>query len=329
MRAFCLGVTFFEGFAMATETESITSIDQFAAALEAADTPEQQDDENAQPDPEAQSDEPDAPAEQEEEQAEPVEGEGDQPAAPESLDDKVVSWETASGEKFELPVAELKLGYMRQQHFTHETQNFAREKEQTVQHIQQQFQAAQTYAQDLGVLHATSSQIAALEQSIQTMDKHGDPITYMEARDHLEMLKESRAGVTARVQQLDQQRQAEQQAQLQQAQQRMVADLQTQIPGFGPDLVGKLNSTAQEYGYTGDELKAIADPRFVCLVHDAMQLKALQAKAPGAVNKVKATPVKPVKQSTTAAPTGVEQQVKQFSKNKSLDNFAKLLQHTI
>lgn len=313
---------------MATETESITSIDQLAAALEQGSEPEQQDDENAQPEAEAQSDEPEAPAEQEEEQADPVEGEGDQPVT-ESLDDKVVAWETASGEKFEVPVAEMKLGYMREQDYRHKTQTFAQEREQTVQHIQQQYQTAQTYAQDLGVLHATNLQIAALEQAIPMMDKHGDPVSYMEARDHLNSLKESRTGVTARVQQLDQQRQAETQAQLQQAQQRMVADLQTQIPNFGPELVGKMNKTAQDYGYTGDELAAIADPRFVRLVHDAMQLKALQAKAPGAVNKVKAAPIKPVKASTTAAPTGVEQQVKAFGKNKSLSNFAALLQNTL
>jgi len=313
---------------MATETESITSLDQFAAALEAADEPAQQDDENAQPETEAQSGEPDAPAEQEDEQAEPVEGEGDQPAT-ESLDDKVVAWETASGEKFELPVAELKQGYMREQDYRHKTQTFAQEREQTVQHIQQQFQTAQTYAQDLGVLHATNSQIAALEQTIQTMDRHGDPVTYMETRDYLEMLKESRAGVTARVQQLDQQRQAEQQALHQQAQQRMMADLQTSIPGFGPELVGKMNKTAQDYGYTGDELAAIADPRFVRLVHDAMKHKELQSKAPGAVNKVKAAPIKPAKTSNTAPPTGVEQDLKAYGKNKTLANFAALYKSTL
>jgi len=314
---------------MATETESITSLDQFAAALEAADEPEQQADENAQPEAEAQSDEPDAQAEQEEEQAEPVEGEGDQPVTPESLDDKVVAWETAGGEKFEVPVAELKQGYMRDQDYRHKTQTFAQEREQTVQHIQQQYQTAQSYAQDLGVLHATNLQIAALEQAIPMMDKHSDPISYFDAMNHLQSLKESRTGVTARVQQLDQQRQAEQQTQLQQAQQRMVADLQTQLPNFGPELISKMNKTAQDYGYTGDELSAIADPRFVRLVHDAMQLKALQAKAPGAVNKVKAAPIKPVKASTTAAPTGIEQQVKAFGKNKSLGNFAKLLENAI
>jgi chaperonin cofactor prefoldin len=313
---------------MATETESITSIDQFAAALEAADEPEQQDDENAQPEAEAQSGEPDAPAEQEEEQAEPVESEGDQPET-ESLDDKVVAWETASGEKFEVPVAEMKLGYMREQDYRHKTQTFAQEREQTVQHIQQQFQAAQTYAQDLGVLHAVNSQIAALEQAIPMMDKHGDPVSYMEARDHLNSLKESRTDVTSRVQQLDQQRQAETQAQLQQAQQRMFADLQTTIPGFNSEMVTKISTTAQGYGFTQQELQAISDPRFVRLVHDAMQLKALQAKAPGAVNKVKAAPIKPVKASTTAAPTGVEQQVKAFGKNKSLANFAALYKSTL
>ena len=109
----------------------------------------------------------------------------------------------------------------------------------------------------------------------------------------------------------------------------MMADLQTSIPGFGPELIGKLDTTAQGYGFTPKELQAISDPRFVRLVHDAMQLKALQAKTPGAVNKVKAAPIKPVKASTAAAPTGVEQDLKAYSKNKSLGNFAKLLQKTL
>lgn len=313
---------------MAAETESITSLDQFAAALEAADTPEPDDTENAQPETEAQSGEPEAPVEQEVEQAEPVEGEGDQPAT-ESLDDKVVAWETAGGEKFEVPVAELKLGYMREQDYRHKTQTFAQEREQTVQHIQQQYQVVETFAKDIGQLHAVNAQIAALEQAIPTIDRQGDPVGYMDVMTHLQQLRESRTGIAGRVQEAQQQQQAMQQQQLQQAQQRMVAELQTSLPGFNQELIGKLNTTAQSYGFTQEELQRIADPRFVRLVHDAMQHKALQAKAPAAVNKVKAAPVKPAKQSSTPTSTDLEIQVKKFKSNKSLGTFAALLEKTL
>ena len=313
---------------MPPDQESITSIDQLAAALEADDTPDQQDPDNAQPDAEAQNDDPDGQAEQEGDQQQPVEGEGDQPAT-ESLDDTVVAWETANGEKFEVPVAEMKLGYMRDQDYRHKTQAFAQEREQTVQHIQQQYQVAQAFAQDLGHLHAVNAQIAALEQALPSIDRQGDPIGYMDVTTHLQQLRESRTGIAGRVQEAQQSQQQQHQQQFQQAQQAMFAELQTTVPGFNQDLLTKLSTTAQGYGFTAQELGRITDPRFVRLVHDAMQHKTLKDKAPAAVNKVKAAPVKPAKQSSTAAPTGVEQHVKQFSKNKSLDNFAKLLQHTI
>jgi len=308
------------------QQESITSIDQLAAALEADET--HQDPDNAQPDAEAQNGDPEAQPELENDQQQPVEQEGDQPAT-ESLDDTVVNWETASGEKFEVPVAEMKLGYMRDQDYRHKTQTFAQEREQTVQHIQQQFQVAQTYAQDLGVLHAVNSQIAALEQALPTLDRNSDPLGYVDVVTQLQQLRESRTGIATRVQQLEQQRTAEQQQQLQQAQQRMVDELQTSIPNFSADLVKKLDTTAQSYGFSTQELKAVSDPRFVRILHDAMQFKALQAKAPGAVQKVKTAPVKPAKQAATAPTTGLEIQVKKFAKNKSLGNFAALLEKTM
>ena len=318
---------------MAAETESITSIDQLAAALEAGDSQEQesqQDPDNAQPDAEAQNGEPDGQAEQVDDQQQPVEGEGDQPAdAPESLDDTVVSWETASGEKFEVPVAEMKLGYMRDQDYRHKTQTFAQERDQTIQHIQQQYQVAETFAADLGQLHAVNAQIAALEQAIPTIDRNSDPAGYVDVMTHLQQLRETRGAVAGRVQQAQEQQQAQQQQQFQQAQQRMLSDLQMSIPGFNQEMLGKLSTTARDYGFTDQELGRITDPRFVRLVHDAMQHKALQAKAPGAVNKVKAAPVKPAKQSSTPTATGLEIEVKKFNSNKSLGNFAKLLENTL
>jgi hypothetical protein len=312
--------------------DQITSIDQLAAAIEAAEQPEQdaqpgQEAEHAQPETEAQNDDQQGAGEGEEEQQQPVEGEGEQPAT-ESLDDKVVSWETGSGEKFEVPVAELKQGYMRDQDYRHKTQNLAQERDEAVKQVHQQFQSVQTYAQELGTLHAINAQIAAFEQAIPTMDKRDDPISYFDAVTQLQQLKDHRGGVATRLQQVEQQRAAEQQQMLAQAQQKMFEEIQS-LPGFGKELLGKLDNAATGYGYKPDEIRAVSDPRFVRMLHDAMQYQALQAKAPATVQKVKAAPIKPTKQASTAVSSGIEQQVKQFAKKKDLASFAALYQHTL
>lgn len=308
-------------------SDAITTIDQLAAQLEAVDTP-QEDDDNAQPAEEAQNDVPQEGDEPEVEQAEPVEGEGDQPVT-ESLDDKVVAWETASGEKFEVPVAELKNGYMRDQDYRHKTQQFAQEREQAAKQVQEQFQTVEAYAQDYGALYALNTQVQSLEQLIPTIDKQSDLAGYLEAVAQYQMLKDQRNGVAQRLQQVQQQRGAQMQQHIAAAKQQMAEALQKDIPNFSPALVSKLDSTAGQYGYTSQDLQQVTDPRFVKVLHDAMQFRELQAKKQETVNKVKAAPVKPSKQASTAAPTGIEKQVKQFNGRKDLKSFAALLQHTI
>lgn len=309
--------------------QSITSIDDFANALAAADEP--QDAPAAQPDePEAAED---APAEQAEEvegePEEPVEGEGEEPAEPESLDDKVVSWETAAGDKFEVPVAELKLGYMRQQHFTHATQNLAQEREQATKQVQEQFETVQAHAQDFGTYYAIEAQIAALEQAIPTMDKHSDPIAYFDAMNQVQQLKEHRSGIATRLQGLQQQRAAEQQQRIAEGQQKMIQELSTVLPNFGPELVQKLNATAQELGYTQQELAQMTDTRFVKMVNEIHEYRALKAKTPATVNKVKAAPIKPTKQAASAPASAIDQHAKRFASKKDIGSFAALLQHTL
>lgn len=307
--------------------QAITSIDQLAQALAAEDEP--QDAPAAQPEAEAAEGDPAEPAEEVEGEPEaPVEGEGEEPAT-ESLDDKVVSWETASGDKFEVPVAELKNGYMREQDYRHKTQNLAAEREQATKAIQEQFETVQTHAQDFGTFYAIEAQIAALEQAIPTMDKHSDPIAYFDAVTQVQQLKEHRSGLATRIQSFQQQRAAEHQQRIAEGQQKMVQELSTTLPNFGPELVNKLNTTGQEYGFKPEELTVITDPRFVRILHDAMQYKALQAKKPEVVNKVKAAPVKPTKQAASAPASVIENRIKQHSKQRSLGSFAALLEQTM
>lgn len=301
--------------------QEITTIDQLAAQLE-------QGDENAQPETDAQSDDHQAAGEPEETSDEAVESEGEQPGDPESLDDKVVSWNTASGDKFEVPVAELKLGYMRDQDYRQKTQNFAVEREQAVKQVQEQFRNVQTYAQQYGQLHSIEQQIAAYEQAIPTMDKYNDPVSYFDAVTTLQTMKEQRNGLANHVQQLVGQSQAQQQQNMVSQKQQLIAAVKS-LPGFSDELVQNLHNTAGAHGYSQADLTNMTDPRFVGLLHDAMQFRALQAKRPEAMNRVKGAPIKQTKQAASAPDSTIQKQVKQFSAKKDLRSFAALLEHTL
>jgi uncharacterized coiled-coil DUF342 family protein len=308
--------------------QAITSIDQFAQALAEADEPQEQ--EAAQPEAEAAEGDPAEPAEAVEgDTDEPVEEvEGDQPEEPESLDDKVVAWKTASGDEFEVPVAELKNGYMREQDYRHKTQNLASEREQAAAQLQEQFQHVQAYKQDLGMVTAIDIQIQTIKDALAQSNVDDDPVGYLKATAQLQQLSEHRTGLANRMAQLEQQQQAQSQSQLAQKQQAMLAELQS-LPNFGNELLTKLTTLGQELGYTADELSKTTDARFVRLLNEVSEYRALKAKAPAAVNKVKAAPIKPTKQAASAPASAVEQHAKRFAQKKDKNTFAALYAQTL
>lgn len=307
---------------MSDQHEAPTTLDQFAAQLEQAD-------DNAEPETEAQNEgEQEAGESEVETTDEAVESEGEQPGEPESLDDKVVKWSTASGDEFEVPVAELKQGYMRHQDYTQKQQNFAVEREQAVKQVNEQFQTVQTFAQEYGQLHSIEQQIAAYEQAIPTMDKYSDPVSYFDAVTTLQTLKENRNGLANHVQSLIGQSKAQQEQDHATKKQGVIAAVKA-LPGFSNELVQQLNTTAGVHGYTQDDLTAMTDPRFVGLLHDAMQFRALQAKRPEAMQKVKGAPVKQTRQAAIAPDSTIQKQIRQFAGKKDMKSFAALYENTL
>lgn len=311
-------------------SEEVTTLEQFAEQLAGADEPEGAEGEeleNGQPEGEPQNDDQPDPADGEESQEESEEAE--EPEAPESADDAVISWETASGEKFEVPVAELKQGYMRTQDYTHKTQQLAREREVAQEHVEQQLGFVQSFAKDYGTLYSTDQQIEQLGQHIASIDRYTDPVGYNSAVNDLMVLQRHRDQVAGRIQQFQQHKAMEVQQSAIEAQRKAAQELSGPdgIKGFGKELVQKWNQTGRDYGFSDEELSAIADSRMLRVLHDAMQFRDLQAKKPGAVAKVKAAPVRPAKQSASKPATNIERVSKQFKAKPTLDSFAALLGH--
>jgi hypothetical protein len=311
--------------------EQITTQDAFAQALAASygeDQPEaeEQIEDNGQPETDPQSDDQPEHVEDEAEQ-EPTE-EGEQPEDPASLDDKVVTWETAAGEKFEVPVMELKQGYMRDQDYRHKTQSLAKDRETFQQDIEQQHGFVQKYAEDFGKLYSLEGQVKQYEAALQGFDRHNDPVTYNTLVNDLLMLQRERDGVAGRIQQYQQFRGNEERKATAEAQKVAFQELTgpNGIPGFNRDVVQKMSSAAKEYGLSDEDMYGLTDPRALRILHDAMRFREIQAKKPEAVKQVKAAPAK-AKPTTSNPPSNVERDMKALKGAPTKENFARMLAH--
>lgn len=78
--------------------------------------------------------------------------------------------------------------------------------------------------------------------------------------------------------------------QLQQTLQEGQKELAKRIPKWNANVAKSISDTAQDYGFSAEELSRVADPRLVHALHDAMQWRKLQADRPNALQKVAQAP---------------------------------------
>ena len=249
--------------------------------------------------------------------------ESEQPET-ESLDDGVVvKWKTAAGEDFEAPLSELKAGYMRNQDYTQKAQALAQDRRQAQEQIGQQYQQIQQYASQLGQVAMLDGHIQQLDVQLRTMSMQDDPTTYNAILNQILMTQRQRDGLAAQIAQIQQVRTVEQQQAVVSAQQQAAAELASgpnALPGFGPDLIKRMNETGKSYGLTDEELGQIVEPKYIRILHDAMKYRELQAKKPAAVKKAQAA--KPARQTRSAPSSKVQRAAKSFAANPSIEAMA-------
>lgn len=108
--------------------------------------------------------------------------------------------------------------------------------------------------------------------------------------------------------------------------------LAKEIPNWSPETTQAVVTTGKEYGFTEDELNAIADPRHVKVLYDAMQWRQQQSKKPIAKKKVaSAKPVvKPgAKDPKVAAKSSSRKMREQLRKSGSSDIAKQLIEQMI
>jgi hypothetical protein len=316
-------------------SEAALSTDDFATLLSQANQPEQpQKDSSPAEQQEAQVEtEPAAEAEsapeQEAPEAEVAEEPDGQPQGP--TDEAVVKWETAAGETFEVPVSELKNGYMRDADYRQKTQAVAEERKAAFQQLQQHAQQIEALAPELGALNGLQQQLQQYQNLDWNAIRAADPQQHSALLADYLLLKDRVGDAQQRVAARREQINATHVQSFQQATKEAADHLRRVIPNFGDATIRQMNEFGKKSGFTDAELSAVADKRMLETLWKASQWDALQAKKPAVENKVKALPPKTAP-STAAPPRNQKQEqitkALQSKRALSTNDFAALLKAT-
>jgi hypothetical protein len=308
-------------------SEELT-IESLAQEIAAVDQPEQ---------PQVEDSEPTEASEQQE--GEPQGGEveaelaaEDEQPATDSPEDRIIEWQTASGEAHKVTERELKDGYLRQQDYTIKTQQAAEYVRQSQAEVQQQAAVVQTLAKEVGTLHSLDAQISQFDGLDWNALRANDPSQADSLRIRLMELKEQRRDAVSNLQEADANLRRQAAQAFQQQTSLALQRLQKTIPGFTDQTLTDLSKKCQQAGYGKQFLSQLADGLLMEDLWKARQWDDLQAKKPMVQNKVKSLP--PVTGRVTSrspAPSSKTDAVVkalQSTRNFSVSDFAGLLKAT-
>lgn len=313
------------------DEQSITTLDDLAGALAAADSQpetEQEAEEQGEQQEQVETSN-EAEAEGEESEAEAAEQEAGQAQAP--ADDAVIKWETANGEAFEAPISELKAGYMRSADYTQKTQALAEERKAAEVEVSKRFEEVTQFARE-------QAQLMQVHEQLEKFAKADWNALYAENAAEAGRLHAQWQQLKDHAQQLSRNYQAKhaqmREARSKQFQEQTKAALETlerDIPNFGRQHLDGMRDAGLAHGFTDEELGAVSDPRMFKVLHDAAQWRALQAKKPSVQQQVKAAPTKAVKPGASAPDkpsTQLERAQRSFAQKKDVRSLAAMIAAT-
>ena len=213
--------------------------------------------------------------------------------------------EDGSDVEAEVEDTELIKGYMLDKSYRQKTAQLAREREALQNQIREAVDPKlRELDEKLGMAEAVLYDSLAPEMNNTDWAKlsEEDPAEWARRKQKVESLQMRLQKVQGERQKITQ----DAQKQHQEAISRQVANardtLQTEIPGWGDELYGRiLKAGVENFGFKPDEVNAITDPRAIRALHDAMQYRALKAK-PTLDKRVAPAPSKVIKPGGGEAP---------------------------
>jgi hypothetical protein len=208
------------------------------------------------------------------------------------------------GKKYRIPKP-LRGALLMQADYTRKTQELAdqrRAHEDAQKAFGENQRAHSEHLNEFARVVALNDAIAQFEKADWPQIRANNPTLYDQLWFQYQQTKEQRDRAAVTLQQKIAERnstaQRETAARLEQA--RSV--IAREIPGWSPELAGKLNEFATAQGFTADELRQVSDPRVIKLLHAAYQGHQATQKAAAVTKVQRAEAVKPL--PTVATNTG-------------------------
>jgi len=248
-----------------------------------------------------------------------------QPEAEEEEDELVEA--EYEGKAYKVP-KELKGALLRQADYTRKTQETAeirKQVEERAQALELQERVMQAHFDKAVEIRGIQSRLAEYEKLDWDALVDSDPVQATKLNLAYQRLQREAAQKQQEFSQVSQQRQQLDAYQRQQVLEVAKKDLVERIPNFGAEVAAKIKEAGKAYGLADAELSSVIDPRYVHVLYDAMQWRALQAKKPEAMKKVAEAPkvVKP--QATQPKPRTNQAAYDRLKKSGRVEDLAALL----
>jgi len=210
------------------------------------------------------------------------------------------------GEKYVVP-KKLEAAFLKSRDYTQKTQELAEQRrsvEERAKYIQEMEQTRAAVFEKAVAINAVEQRLKQFEQLDWNQIAQNDQTQYLQLDRAYRELQQQHSKMTQEVQSVITQEQQKSAQQRQQMLERANADLARDVKGWGPELGKKLMDNAKtSYGFQDAELAEIVDPRYVRVLHDAYQWRALQQAKPAIAKKVenaKPVTVKAARSSQTS-----------------------------
>lgn len=239
----------------------------------------------------------------------------------------------------ELPVDEVRSGYMRHADYTRKTQALAKERAVIPQKIAEADRlvtdARAQFGQALQNLQAFVTHAAAPELQNVNWNQlsQENPTEYVRLKQRAEQVNATLAQIQNYQREVSKQAEAQQKKAMREAAQSARETLNREIPGgWNDDLYAKIQKAAvNHYGYTQEEFGMIVDARTIIMANDALKYRELVSGKPIAQQKVaQASPlaVKPgaVPTATEKRQSAVDKARAQAQKSGSVEDALAVLQ---
>ena len=222
-----------------------------------------------------------------------------------------IEYKTENGkEQKKLSLKELREGYLAKQDYHRNIQKVKAQEAELATKVQQaQTQAAQQFIQQVELQKQAITKLAGVKTmpEIEALAKE-DPAAAQQEFLKFINVNQTYQALDAQQRQAAQQLQQQQQAARAQAVEKARTTLASDVPGWGPDLYGKvLGSMVSDYGLAKEGVEQVAEAELIKVFHDAYQYRSLQKAKPEVSKRVVAVP-KVIKPGSAEKPSPAKEQ---------------------